>query len=54
MVSSSPNEMVYCPKLLFSRDKIKISAALEDLFLNPSNQLRLFSKSFVLNTLEMK
>lgn len=35
----------YCPKLLFSNNYTKISEALSDLIVNPSNQFRLFVDS---------
>lgn len=38
----SNNSIIYCPKFLFSNEETKIFNALSDLFLNPSNQLRLF------------
>lgn len=41
----SNNSNIYCPKLLFSNEETKIFKALSDLFLNPSNQLRLFVDS---------
>ena len=34
--------MVYCPKLLFSNDKRKITEAITTLFDYPSNQFKLF------------
>ena len=46
-LSLSPKlNTIYCPKLLFSNDIGKISQALSDMFIRPSNQFRLSINSF--------
>lgn len=50
--SNIPN--IYCPRLLFSKDEIKISIALSDLFAHPSNQFRLFVDSVKIHSDALK
>ena len=44
---------LYCPDLLFSKDAESVRKALQGLFSNPSNQLRVFRNNLLLNTAEL-